>query len=169
MLTCLANSGRRWLPIRCSLKPLEHPNRLSRLHLRPPALFREAHFWITSNMVCFMLDEDNSAFDYSTVLSRGANRRRTGGPRPSDVLCQYRLLYQVLYRLSASGASASGARFIRDYISRLSYRLFATVAGKKYPSPAIVSPEKGSEEPCIDMPHAVCRMLQPTFCVFPAC
>ena len=130
MLTCLANSGRRWLPIRCSLKPLEHPNRLSRLHLRPPALFREAHFWITSNMVCFMLDEDNSAFDYSTVLSRGANRRRTGGPRPSDVLCQYRLLYQVLYRLSASGASASGARFIRDYISRLSYRLFATVAGK---------------------------------------
>ena len=91
----------------------------------PPALFREAHFWITSNMMCFMSDEDNSAFDYSTILSRGADRRRTGGPRPSDVLCQYRLLYQVLYLLSASGASASGARFIRDYISRLSYRLFS--------------------------------------------
>ena len=31
ILTCLANSGRLWLPIRCSRKPLEHPNRLSGL------------------------------------------------------------------------------------------------------------------------------------------
>ena len=50
-----ANSGRRWLPIRCSQKCLEHPNRLSGLQVRPPALFREAHFWTTKNMICSVL------------------------------------------------------------------------------------------------------------------
>ena len=36
-------------------KPLEHPNRLSGLQVRPSALFREAHFWIISKMICSML------------------------------------------------------------------------------------------------------------------
>ena len=36
-------------------KPMEHPNRLSGLQVRPPALFREAHFWTTSKMICSML------------------------------------------------------------------------------------------------------------------
>ena len=58
----------------CRRKPLEHPNRLSGLQVRPPALFRLAHFWII-----IMQPFEN----YSTRLARGADMRRTGGPRHS--------------------------------------------------------------------------------------
>ena len=59
---------------------------------------------------------------------------------------------------------ASGELYlISDYRSLLSYEAFPTVAGKFKPSPAIISPEKGSEEPCIDMPivYVVCLNLFP--------
>ena len=97
----------------------------------PPVLFGETHFWITSNMICSMLPHVGrrqlplimQPFEYSTMLSRGADMRRTGGPRPSHALCRYA-------NIDGCARSCIGewsrmplvrrVRFIRDYRSLFS-------------------------------------------------
>ena len=102
--------------------------------------------------------------------------RRTGGPRPSHALRQRQLTYQVINLLSASGHEFPlhvGRAFSLSIAVSFHTKFSTTVAWKIYPSPAIVSPEKGNDEPCIDMPimYVVswtvfpCRMLTVCFCL----
>ena len=97
----------------------------------------------TGAFLDYLLDDDNSHLScnpltYFTMLSRGADMRRTGGPRPS---------HAIFYRRMVTNARCASGELHQRLLKPPFILSFSAQWPEIYPSPAIVSPEKGAKRP----------------------
>ena len=100
--TCFANHGRPLAPNDATVNLWNTPSDCQVCKCMSPP-YDGAPFWITIQDDIDPNLASGLFLNYSTMLSRGADMRRTGGPRPSHALHQRQLTYQVIHLLSASG------------------------------------------------------------------